>query len=226
MFQVITRFCFSYVFLLNTWLSLTKGSRLHINGKPINEALKNGHVLFPELIKHKVFDSLLSLSIIMRPTYTRFTRTQRLFSLAAMFALSMLSSAMWYNSDAEEVSHSLHIGPISLNYKQIFVGIMASLISVPPMIIVILSFQNYKKKRKMGDFLGVLKSQDSGTIPWCFCVFAWILVVGILLSSSFVIFMYSLQWGGDVAQEWLASISFGLIFDSVVGPVKVSRICE
>ena len=158
----------------------------------------------------------------MRPTYNRITRTQRLYCLIAMLALSMLSSAMWYNADPEQAMYSLNLGRISINYKQIYTGVMSALISIPPMIFIILCFRSYKHRKNTKDQFIELSSPEAGTIPWCLCVFAWILVVGILLSSSFVIFMYSLQWGGDVAQEWLISISFGLLFDIVTGPIKVS----
>ena len=140
---------------------------------------------------------------------------------------------MWYTTDTMQPSYGVKLGPVTINYKQIFTGVMSVLIAIPPNVILIMLFKSYTRRRnteshkRRGDsemhYPNASKEdkREQYPLPWGFCVVAWILSLVIILGSAFLIFMYSLQWGGGVANEWLISISFGLLFNCVSCPLKV-----
>ena len=63
-----------------------------------------------------------------------------------MLFLTMLASAMWYeklaNPDDKELLWTLQIGPFTLNYTQLYVGMMSSLIAFVPSLIVVSIFRH------------------------------------------------------------------------------------
>ena len=222
------------MFLVNEWLSRDKGSnQLFTSFGHSKTFLHEGHILFPHFVEHKALDDILLLSLFIRRDYCTFSRVQRLYCLASILALSLLTSAMWYTTDKGKPSYGVKLGPITINYKQVFTGVMSAVIAVPPVFILIMFFRSYKRKGKTEAYKRRRKSEiyypnapkvdksEQYPLPWGFCLVAWILAIVIILGSAFLIFMYSLQWGGAVANEWLISISFGLLFNCVSGPLKV-----
>ena len=225
---------FSYVFLVSEWLSQDKGShQLFTSLGHTKTFLQEGHILFPHFVEHKTLDDILLLSLFFRRDYSTFTRVQRLYSLASILALSLLTSAMWYTTDKGKPSYGVKLGSVTINYQQIFTGVMSAVIVVPPMFILIMFFKSYKRRRNQEAIKRRGESEihcpndskvgrsEQYSLPWSFCVVAWILVLVIVLGSAFLIFMYSLQWGGGVANEWLISILFWLLFHCVSGPLEV-----
>ena len=227
-------FYFSYIFLVNEWLSREKGShRLFTSFGHTKTFLPDGHILFPHFVEHRTFDDILLLSLFFRRDYSTFTRVQRLYCLASILALSLLSSAMWYTTDTVQPSYGVKLGSVTINYKQLFTGVMSAVIAVPPIFILIMFFRGYSRRRNKEEYkprgdaeihypnVSKVDQSERYQLPRGFCVVAWILALVIILGSAFLVFMYSLQWGGDVANEWLLSISFGLLFNCVSVPLKV-----
>ena len=233
-FFIYNFFYCSYLFLVNEWLSRDKGShQLFTSFGHTKTFLQEGHILFSHFVEHKTLDDILLLSLFLRRDYSTFTRVQRLYSLASILALSLLTSAMWYTTDKGKPSYGVKLGSVTINYKQIFTGVMSAVIVVPPIFLLIMFFKSYKRRRNEEEHkpegesdihypnVSKVDQSEKYPLPWCFCVVAWILTLAIILGSAFLIFMYSLQWGGDVANEWLMSILFGLLFNCVSSPLKV-----
>ena len=121
---------FSYLFLFDDWLADDKGSckryaiLYQIEVKDVTDS-----ELFTYLTKEKMFDSILLLSILWRPSYSIFTRCQRLCCVVATFSLNMIISAMWFNSTStNEAKYQVNIGPVSVSYLQLYVGTIALVI--------------------------------------------------------------------------------------------------
>ncbi|XP_064635030.1 polycystin-1-like protein 2 [Lineus longissimus] len=79
-----------------------------------------------------MFDSNLWFSIFHRPYKSRATRVQRLCCCAAALSLIMLTNAMWFETGPTGSSSALHIGPLRITFRSVFIGFMSSLIIFPP----------------------------------------------------------------------------------------------
>lgn len=205
-----------YTFLCGKWLSLN--SEDGKTWRSIDVLDDNGvetDVLFFNLSQRKLFDDHLWVSLFKRPTFSRFTRVQRLWCLVALLFMAMISSAMWYDSPDDIKMQTISLGPLKLSYKQFYVGFMSAMIALVPSMILVLIFRNRK-------FRG---EQCTGChVPWWSIFCAYILVFLCVGSSATFVFLYSLQWGGVKSLEWIMSFVLA-IFQSVIilEPVKVSR---
>ena len=189
------------------------------------DKLQEEHILFPQFVKHKLIDDVLLFSLCLRPTYDAYTRTQRLYTLAAVLAVTMLTSAMWYSTDKEDAKYGVPFGPIIINYKQIITGFVAACSSLPPILLIVFCFRNYRERNSnYSNQNSSVFLHDRKFLPWYFCVLTWIFVLCIIIACGFIIFMYSLQWGGTVANEWLLSLFFSTLFDCVIWTTKSKSI--
>ena len=175
--------------------------------------------LFSYLTKEKLFDSILLLSIIWRPSNSIFTRCQRLSCLMATFYLNMMISAMWFNvSSANEVGYKITIGPLSVNYLQLYVGTIALGISIPFFSVLNTIFRYRKIKRETVQFVNV---RSSACLPHWIHYAGYIVCILTIVCGFLVTFFYSLQWGGETSNNWLMSIFFGSLFETATGPIQV-----
>ncbi|KAK3084949.1 hypothetical protein FSP39_021931 [Pinctada imbricata] len=141
-----------YMFLCQEWLCLDCDDgqtwrRLH----PTITEIMDDNIVFRESSRKRFYDDFLWISLIHRPNYSVFTRVQRLWTLIGMLFLAMLTSAMWYDTSQNESSTAfgnLKIGPFTFSYRQIYVGVVSSFISLLPSLIVISIF---KYRRLRGD---------------------------------------------------------------------------
>ncbi|XP_063448038.1 polycystin-1-like protein 2 [Mytilus trossulus] len=202
-----------YIFLCGKWLSLDSE-----DGKTWRsvDVLDENHIetdtLFHNLTQKKLFDDHLWVSLFKRPRCSRFTRVQRLWCLLALLFLAMISSAMWYDTPDDNKMQTISVGPLKLNYKQFYVGLMSGLIALVPSMLLVLIFKNRKFKGE----------KTAGChVPWWFIFLAYILVFLCVGASGTFVFLYSLQWGGAKSLEWMVSFVLA-IFQSVVilEPVK------
>lgn len=99
-----------------------------------------------EMSKNHLFEDHLWLSVSMRPHYSRFTRVQRLWTIVSLLFLSMIASAMWYNTSDPSGGSTVSLGPLKLNYKIVYVGFMSALIAAVPSLIIMLIFKNRRLK--------------------------------------------------------------------------------
>lgn len=209
------------------WLSLKfKDGKTYRTLVPATPQIINGQVVFTELSLRGFFDDHLWFSISKRPNYSRFTRVQRMWSLVALLFLSMVTSAMWYNSEPSEekqiatgtVQRSVTLGPFKLNLKQIYVGLMSSIITVIPSIIIISLFRNRKLKTDSSEDI----RRTGGKLPWWTIFIAYFLIVAAIVGGGFFTFLYSLQFGYGKTNDWLLSFVFGTAEGAfMMEPLKV-----
>ncbi|KAJ8312335.1 hypothetical protein KUTeg_009708, partial [Tegillarca granosa] len=185
------------------------------------------------LTAHKLFDDHLWLSMSMRPNFSRFTRVQRLWTLMALLFLSMVTSAMWYNTGPETSGKSISLGPFEMNFKQLYVGVMSSAIAILPSLLIVICFKkrkfkeessckpNEKYKEKAEN--SVIRAVEPGCrLPWWMIFFAYFLVFACILTSATFTFLYSLEWEGAKTLDWLCAFFFGTAQNVfVLEPLKV-----
>lgn len=76
--------------------------------------------LFSNASRRNLTDNHLWLSVFTRPPNSRFTRLQRLSCCLSILYLSMLTSAMWYETTPETPSPgAFKLGPLSLSPEQV-----------------------------------------------------------------------------------------------------------
>ena len=200
-----------YVFFCNDWLSDSKGDgKTHRQLFCAQSEFKDGNNLFSSLARFRIFDDHLLLSLFGRPTYSRFSRVQRLYCVAAMLSLSFLASAMFFRSGDNEHVHGITIGPVKITYKQLYVGIVTSVMTFPVGFLMGYIFRNRRFKPNVKDQLNLQDiPKDSAVLPW-FTVFIGYGLAGIALANGvFFTTLYSVQWGQDVSTDWMMSILFG-----------------
>ena len=152
----------------------------------------------------------------------------------AVFLL-MVSSAMWYRSDerATGESFSLHIGPLTLGWTEVYVSIITALTVYPPTIFVAELFRrrrvsvvrHYISDPDVQKFVN--SNAERGPLPQWTLYLAWSLVIIAVVASAFFTFLYSLQWGGEKSRKWLGAFFLSLIETLVcLDPIIVSLVFQ
>ena len=126
----------------------------------------------------------------------------------------MIANAMFYNVGGESAG-AIQIGPFKFSWRQIVIGVQSATIVAPVNILVVFLFKSSRKKKRREDKYKesfqteqlVDEINGQGCILPYFCVYiAWFLCfVTIMTAATFTLF-YSLMWGKEVAEQWLASI--------------------
>ena len=220
-----------YMFLCNSWLSLSRGACQTHKVIPVtmDDNIKAFDTLFPEHAYMRMFDEHTWLSVFKRPRRSQFTRVQRLSCCLAIIFLCMVTSAMWYNTSGKpDLSSGLKIGPIRLTFREVYVGFASSLIAAPPTALMIMFFRRSRSKTKAK--AGCMKTTNkqkkgigSKSFPWWCIIFGYILVFASTASGAFFSFLYSLEWGKDISLQWLCSIVLSFTQSVIlIQPIKVS----
>ena len=163
---------------------------------------------------------MLFLSVLWRPCYNIFNRTQRFICLMAGFFLSMTINAMWFGTDTSGVATKVNIGFVSVHYKQIFVGAIGTILTFPFIAGLNVMFRHRKMKVKVDDYrVAVIK--QNGCLPhWTGYIGSMVCLMTII-AGCVVTTLYSLQWGREKSNDWLMSIYFGALTDLTIGPLQV-----
>ncbi|XP_069133774.1 polycystin-1-like protein 2 [Argopecten irradians] len=235
-----------YVFVCGKWLSLGgEDGKTWKKLDALDERIMDSQMLLNETSKRNMFDDHLWFSLSKRPNYSRFTRVQRLWSITALLFLSMIASAMFYNTP-DAGGRVITLGPLKLSYKQFYVGFMSAAIAVIPSVIIINIFKHRRFKgeqvikfpsksdpngqkgppngpKKKRCCCGCCLRCCSGpiTLPWWTIFFGYSLILACIGSGAFFTFMYSLDWGTDLTVEWLLAFFLGTVESVfVLEPVK------
>lgn len=217
-----------WVFPINRWLALEKA-----DGEIEVTAESTSHISFSNKVHlffgRKLVDSHLWLSVFCKPCSSTFTRVQRASCCISLLFSAMIASVMFYNIDGES-DGTTQIGPFRFSWRQILIGVQSGFIVAPINILIVFLFK-YSRPRRYANYKlkGVDQIQhlaDKLREPACMlpsvCVYAgWFLcLVTTLTASSFTIF-YTLLWGKEVSEQWLASILISFSQDIlVVQPTK------
>ena len=223
MFIWIIKFCilYRYTFLCGKLFASDPeiGKTYRTLCPAVNE-LENESILFNSLTRFKFFDDCLWLSLFGRPSFSRFSRVQRLICIMAMLFLSMVCNAMWFKGQEEDNSTGIEIGPFKLTYREFFVGITSSALTLPPAMIISCI---YRRRKFRGE-----NQRENGVGVGCM-VHWWCIFIGYGMASaaiacaSTITIAYSLQWGHDTSIEWLTAFFIGTFHGIFVfDPVKVT----
>ncbi|XP_070579567.1 polycystin family receptor for egg jelly-like isoform X2 [Ptychodera flava] len=137
-------------FLCKNWLAVERG-----DGKVFRHlytaqesSLQAFQLHFDTKVSVNMTDKNMWSSIFLRPTYSSFTRVQRLSSAAAYLFFSMLVNAMFYKNPSEVEGNAtrIEIGPLTFTSYQISVSIASALMTYP---IITLIIQIFRKTRSM-----------------------------------------------------------------------------
>lgn len=98
---------------------------------------------------HKSFsDSHLWLSVFLRPSRSNFTRVQRISCILSLVLLTMLSNALFYKADVENVDtvHGFTVGPFTFTLQSLFISFVSCLIVLPANIAIDQLFRKSRPK--------------------------------------------------------------------------------
>uniref|UniRef100_A0A0L8HQF0 Death domain-containing protein n=2 Tax=Octopus bimaculoides TaxID=37653 RepID=A0A0L8HQF0_OCTBM len=217
-----------YYFECNNWLAFDKGDGLIIRKlKPTTGQLFDLFEATKTRIYRSLFDDHLYFSIVKRPRASKFTRVQRLSSVTAILYLSLVSSAMFFKPDEKPSGRVIRIGSLAISSKEIFVGIIGSIIMIVPTSMIIFLFKTRKSRGQQprGDEekKASIKERLKGfQFPWWTVYIAYLIVFASIGASAFITFTYSMKWGKELSLRWLLSVfvnvSGSILF---VQPLKV-----
>ena len=214
----------SYTFLCDEWLADDKGScRRYAIFIPSHKEQIRSNTLFKYLTKAKMFDNMMALSVLWRPSYSIFNRTQRFCCLISGFFLSITISAMWFDTDTSADEYEVTIGFVSVNYKQVYVGVIGTLLIFPLIAILNLLFR-YRNMKVNVDNKKLAHIKQDGCLPHWVNYIGYSICLMTIIAGSVVTTLYSLQWGSEISNDWLMSIYFGVVTDLTIGPVQVRNI--
>ena len=214
-------------FLANRWLAVDKEDHCISADVFVTEEneLKNFKNRLYTRAAKQFTNAHLWLSLFTKSVHSPFTRCQRLSCCLLILMATMVSNAMFYQFGAKS-SGIVHIGPLQVSLKGVITGIQSSLIVVPVSVLTVLIFDNVKQKQASAvcdeNETILVEEKVKGCVPWPFVFVAWFLCIsGAAVSSMFTIF-YSLMWGADTANQWLASIMVSFLQDIfLTQPVKI-----
>ena len=218
-----------WVFPINRWLALEKDDG-QIEVTVDNQSSASFSAQVRSRFGRKIADGHLWVSVAGKACSSSFTRVQRASCCLSVLFSAMIANAMFYNTGGES-DGAIQIGPFKFSWRQIVVGVQSGLIVAPVNILIVLLFKSSRPRKKNVDkYKDVDGAQrlvdeisDTGCMLPHFCVYiGWFLCfVTTLTAATFTLF-YSLMWGKEIAEQWLASILISNGQDIfVVQPTKV-----
>ena len=218
-----------WVFPINRWLALEKDDgqvEVTVDSQSPNSFSAQVRSRFGR----KIADGHLWMSVFGKACSSTFTRVQRASCCLSVLFSAMIANAMFYNIGGES-DGAIQVGPFKFSWRQIVVGVQSGLIVAPVNILIVLLFKSSKPGSKKGDkYKDIEQAQrlvdevsDRGCMLPHFCVYiGWFLcLVTTLTAAAFTLF-YSLVWGKEIAEQWIASILISNGQDIfVVQPTKV-----
>ena len=221
-------------FFHHSWLALHKddgSTKVTLISNDPNRHGPGFKNMFYSVSSVDLADYHLWASVITRPPRNPFTRVQRASCCLAFLYLAMVCNAMFYQVTgiSDEV---IEIGPLKMSLRQVIVGLESALIVAPASILITLLFRRRKAKTSGGNkeenatensVSKKLKGEvKQWLFPHAFVYLAWLLCIGAIGSSATITVFYSLQWGKEIADQWLASVVVSCVKDVFVWqPCKV-----
>ena len=184
------------------------------------------------LAPRKLTDSHLWFSVISKRCSSTFTRVQRASCCISLLFSVMIANAMFYRTGGES-DGTIHIGPFKFSWRQIVIGVQSGLIVAPGNILIVLLFRSskprktkekYEQHEEIEHLVEEQRQETSCVLPY-FCIYVgWFLCIATTLSAAAFTLFYSLLWGKELSEQWLASILISLVQDIFfLQPVKVMQ---
>lgn len=206
-----------WVFPLNRWLALEKDDG-QIEVTVGNKAVASFSSQVRYHFGRKIADSHLWISVFGKACSSTFTSVQRASCCLSLLLTAMIANAMFYNFGGKS-DGAIQVGPLKFSWRQIVTGVQSGLIVAPVNILIVFLFKSSRPRKKDRDKDRdkdrendqaeqlVDEIKNSGCMLPHFCVYVgWFLCcVTTLAAATFTLF-YSLMWGKEVAEQWLASI--------------------
>ena len=218
-----------WVFPINRWLALEKDDG-QIEVTVDNKYAASFSSQVRSRFGRKIADGHLWVSVVGKACSSSFTRVQRASCCLSVLFSAMIANAMFYNVGGES-DGAIQIGPFKFSLKQIVVGVQSGLIVAPVNILIVLLFTSSRPRKKNEDKYKdtdqaqglVDEISETGFMLPHFCVYmGWFLCFVTTLTAATFTFFYSLMWGKEIAEQWLASILISNGQDIfVVQPTKV-----
>ncbi|XP_077985102.1 polycystin-1-like protein 2 [Glandiceps talaboti] len=170
------------------------------------------HVLVNKL-RLQLFNDYLWGSIFNRQLPSHFTRVQRLSCITSMLFLTMLVSAMFYNTgDKVAATKTIGYGEVTISLGTLYIAFISCLINIPPAILMVKLFEKSNRLSRILPMEIITTNVDGdgnttrrNLLPSCCLILGWSLVITSILLSNFFLIMYSLDWGPEVSMQWLVS---------------------
>ena len=179
---------------------------------------------FSSLRRNGFSDDHLWLSVITKQPRNHFTRVQRASCCWCLLMLSMVASAMFYETENTK-QPNIKIGPFSVTWSQLIIALESAIIVLPASLLIVFLFRKCEPKRdSQGRRHHLTKTKTKGlcVLPH-FCVyFAWFLCVCTAVTSALFTVLYSLMWGGEKSARWLTSVVLSFSGDVIISqPIKI-----
>ena len=202
-------------FISNRWIAVEKGDgeiEVELRAASADDMLEFKNVLHSRT--QKAFgDSHLWVSLFTKPPQDQFTRCQRLSCCLSIIFFAMVTGAMFYRFGAK-ATDVFHVGPLTMSWMEIKIGIQSGLVAVPVNILIVTIFKNIKQTE------GQLS--PTGCLPYFFIYIAWGLCLSAMLISALFTIFYSLSWGAEISNQWFVSMTFSVFEDVLlIQPIKV-----
>ena len=215
-----------WLFSCHRWLALERDDgettrRFYADDFKEDEEFKR---TFSVLRRNGFADDHLWLSVIKKQPRNHFTRVQRASCCWSLLMLSMVTSAMFYET-ANLSERKIQVGPFSLTRSQLVIALESALIVVPASLLIVLLFRKSEPRiNTQGRRYQLEKSKrkTSCSLPH-FCVYiAWFLCVSTAITSALFTAFYSLAWGGEKSARWLTTVVLSLTGDVIISqPIKI-----
>ena len=218
----------TWYFVANRWLAVDKASgeleaQIKASNKQDASKFKN---LFYSRASKRLADGHLWISVLARPPQSSFTRTQRLSCCMSVLFSAMITNAMFYKI-GEEVKDTFQLGPLTMSWTQVRIGIQSAMITLPVNAIIVAIFRNVKPKKQKNRNRNPEQENSPKGLPHFVIYIAWILCILVILSSAFFTVLFSMSWGKKISNEWLTSILISFFQDVIVSqPIQVVLIAS
>lgn len=189
--------------------------------------------VFSQQTRLNISENHLWLSIVVRPQRSLFTRVQRLSCLMSLLLLTMITNAMFFQTEDEEtvIADTVRIGKLRLSLKTAYISVVGVLITVIPIMIITHLFKNTRVKKKIvkdgKSDKTVVKSreitmEEEAKYPHWVIYISWIIVALSIIVPAFFMLLYSMEWGTSKSEEWLTTFVLSFVESLfIVDPLKV-----
>ena len=214
-------------FVANRWLAVEElDGAIDVEVKAAsNSELRRFKSVFHWRAVTNFTDKHLFLSLFTRPPQNPFTRCQRLTCLLSIIMCSLITNAMFYRlekgDNSNDLSNSFQLGPLEISLRQIVIGVQCGLICLPVGVVTVMIFRNIRKTIP-SESLDTGEKRTQGVLPPCFVVIGWVICLSASISSGTFTIFYSIQWGAELSNRWLLSVSVSVLQDIVItGPIII-----
>ena len=188
--------------------------------------------MFHSMTSADLADYHIWASVVTRPPRNFLTRVQRASCCLSSLYLAMVCNAMFYLvvGSSEDL---IQIGPLQMSLRQLVIGIESTLI-VTPVNIIITALFRFRKAKTNGesedgdsnnnspDMSLAKNNNEQFLLPHAFVYPAWFLCIATAATAATFTVFYSLQWGKEIADQWLASVLVSCVEDVFIWqPSKV-----